>query len=154
MLKLQKIHLLKLSALISAVGVIIHIAAIFGGASWYYFFHAPPIVVASAKAGTWLAPTGALLIAAAMALCCAYALSAAQLIRRLPLLRWGLAGMATVCLLRVAILIPVAMYRPSLIDTFEIIASTCWFLAGLGFFVGWRSCAERATLIEQNEKIG
>lgn len=138
------VRLLKLSALISAIGACIHIAAIFGGASWYYFFHAPPVVVASAQAGTWLAPTGALLIALAMTACCAYALSAAQLIRRLPLLRWGLASMATVCLLRVAVLIPVAFYRPNIIDTFEIIASTCWLVAGLGFLVGWRSSAERA----------
>jgi hypothetical protein len=134
--------LLILSALISAIGVVIHVAAIFGGASWFYFFRAPPTVVASAQAGTWLAPTGALLIAVAMALCCAYALSAAQLIRRLPLLRWVLASMATVCILRVVVLIPVSIYRPVLIDTFEIIASTCWFLAGLGFLVGWRSSAE------------
>jgi hypothetical protein len=62
--------------LIVAVGVVIHVGALFAGDSWFAFFNAPPIVVASARAGTWLAPVGSLVIAGLMGACGYYAASA------------------------------------------------------------------------------
>jgi len=83
-----------LAMLIASAGSAIHVAAILGGPSWYAFFDAPPFVVASAQAGTWLAPVSAAVIAGLMSLCAVYAASALGLIRQLPLLRLGLAGIA------------------------------------------------------------
>ena len=74
------------SAIIALAGVSIHVGAVFGGASWYSFFGAPPSIVASARAGTWLAPLSALIIAGLMGICAAYAGSVLGLVRRLPLL--------------------------------------------------------------------
>ncbi len=135
-----------LAAGIAAFGVVIHLAAIVGGASWYAFFGAPPAVVASAREGTWLAPVSALVIAALMGICMLYAWSAAGMMRRLPLLRPGLAAMAIVCLLRAVILIPFAMRYPQLLNTFEVVAALVWASAGVGFAAGWRATgASRVT---------
>lgn len=129
-------HALQVAAAIAAVGAMIHIAAIVGGPSWFEFFGAPPAVVASARAGTWLAPVGSLVIAGLMALCAAYAFSALGRVRRLPLLRLGLFAIASVCLLR-SLALPLAALRwPQLINTFELVAATVWGLAGLGFALG------------------
>jgi len=54
------------AAVIAAVGVAIDHATILGDPLWYGFFHAPQPVVASARAGTWLAPVSALNIALLM----------------------------------------------------------------------------------------
>lgn len=130
------VRLTYLAAVISLVGVAIHLAAIAGGPSWYAFFGAPPRIVASAQAGTWLAPVSTTGIAVLMGLCAVYACSALGLVRRLPLLRTMLSGMAALCLLRALILIPLAFSHPELINRFEVIAALAWGAAGIGFGAG------------------
>lgn len=126
-----------LALAISLLGVAIHVAAIIGGPSWYAFFGAPPQIVASAQAGTWLAPVSTAGIAVLMGICAVYASSALGLVRRLPLLRTMLAGIAAVCLLRALVLIPVVFIYPQLINVFEIVAALTWGTAGLGFATGF-----------------
>ncbi len=130
--------LIYLAGIIALIGVAIHIAAIFGGASWYAYFGAPASVVQSARDGTWLAPVGALVIAGLMAICAAYAFSALGVIRRLPLLRTGLVCMAVICLLRSLVLWPLMINHPELRNTFEIVAAIVWGVAGVGFAFGYR----------------
>jgi hypothetical protein len=127
-----------LAGIIALIGVVIHFAAIFGGASWYAYFGAPRSVVQSAREGTWLAPVGALVIAGLMAICAAYAFSAIGFIRRLPLLRTGLVSIAAICLLRSLVLWPLMINHPELRNTFEIVAAMVWGVAGLGFAFGYR----------------
>ncbi len=112
-----------LAAAIAALGVVIHLGCIAGGPSCYAFFGAPPQIVASARRGTWLAPVGTAGIAALMGICAAYACSALGLIRRLPLLRTALAGIAVVCLARALVLLPFAWIHPELRTPFECIAA-------------------------------
>ena len=125
-----------LAGVISLVGVVIHIGAIFGGVAWYLYFGAPHDIVESARQGTWLAPLGASVIAGLMALCAAYAFSAIGVIPRLPLLRTGLAVMATICLLRALVLWPLMIGHPALRNTFEVVAAIVWGVAGVGFAMG------------------
>lgn len=132
-MKDHKTSLVYLAAGISLVGVAIHIAAISAGPSWYAFFGAPPLVVASAKAGTWPAPVSAAVIAVLMGICAAYACSALGLVRRLPLLRTMLAGIATICLLRALVLVPLALTHTELFNLFEVMAALTWGAAGIGF---------------------
>jgi hypothetical protein len=130
-----------LAVLIAMAGVVVHVGAVIAGPSWFVFFNAPPAVLASARAGTWLAPVSTLVIAALMGLCGLYAASAAGLVRRMPLLRLGLAGMAAICLVR-AILLPVlAVTHPELRNTFEVVSALIWGAAGVGFAVGIRLAA-------------
>ncbi|MFC5472561.1 hypothetical protein [Paraherbaspirillum soli] len=132
-----------LAAAIAVFGVAIHLAAIVGGPSWYAFFGAPPRIVASARDGTWLAPVSAAGIAVLMGLCAVYACSAAGLIRRLPLLLPALASIATVCLVRALILIPLAFKHTELLNTFEVVAAVVWATAGVGFALGFRTARTR-----------
>lgn len=122
-----------MAAIVSFLGALIHLGAIFGGAAWYEFFGAPPMVVRSAREGTLLAPVGALIITALMAMCALYALSALGVVRRLVLLKSMLVAIAAVTLLRALSTAPIAFMRPELITTFEIVASMIWGLAGVGF---------------------
>ena len=136
---MNKVHirLIFLAAAISVVGVAIHVAAIIGGPPWYVFFNAPPVIVASARAGTWLAPISTAGIALLMGICAVYACSALGLVRRLPMLRTMLAGIASVCLLRALVLVPLAFTYPELLNLFEIVAALAWGAAGLGFAAGF-----------------
>lgn len=141
-MKSSRIGWVYLSAAIALAGVIIHVGAVFGGASWYAFFGAPPRIVASARAGTWLAPVSALVIAGLMAVCAVYAGSVLGLVHRPPLQRPALATMAVVCLLRAFILPPLAIVHPMLLNTFEVASAIVWFVAGVGFAMGFRICKE------------
>lgn len=133
-----------LAAVIASFGVAIHVATVVAGPSWYAFFGAPPVIVASARAGTWLAPVSTLVIAGLMAICAAYASSAAGLIPRLPLLSPGLFCMAAVCCLRALVLFPLAVTHPALLNTFELVAAAVWGLAGIGFAVAFRGSRGQA----------
>ena len=126
-----------LAILTAIAGVAIHIGALFGGVSWFVFFGAPASVVASARAGTWLAPVGGLVIAGLMGSCGYYAASALGLVRRPPLQRLGLACMATVCLVRALLLPVLALHHPELRNTFEIVAAIVWGIAGVGLAVAF-----------------
>jgi hypothetical protein len=121
-----------LAILIAAAGVVIHVGALFAGDAWFVFFNAPPNVVASARAGTWLAPVSGLVIAGLMGLCGYYAASAIGLVPQPPLQRLALAGMATVCLVRALLLPVLAVPHPELRNTFEIVAAIVWGVAGVG----------------------
>jgi hypothetical protein len=112
------------------------VAAIPAGPAWYAYFGAPPSVIDSARAGTWPAPVGALVIALLMATCTWYACAALGAVRRPPLLRMGLATMAVICLVRALLLPPLAVAHPELRNTFEVVASILWGLAGIGFALG------------------
>ncbi|MBT9458106.1 MAG: hypothetical protein IV097_15925 [Burkholderiaceae bacterium] len=143
-MKFSRIWWVRSAALIAAAGVVIHVGAVIGGPSWFEFFNAPPSVVASAHAGTWLAPVSALVIAALMGICALYAGSVIGWVRRPPLQRLGLAGMAAVCLLRALVLPPLAIGHPELRNTFEVVSALIWGTAGLGFAVGFRVTAKPA----------
>jgi hypothetical protein len=125
-MKQTRVWLVYLAILIALAGVVIHVGAVIAGPSWFVFFNAPPSVVASARAGTWLAPLSTLIIAALMGLCVLYAASGAGLVRRMPLLRRGLAGMATVCLARALGLPVLAIPHPELRNTTPLRWSAHW----------------------------
>lgn len=126
-----------LALAISLLGVAIHVAAMIGGPSWYAFFGAPAQIVASAQDGTWLAPVSTAGIAVLMGICAVYACSALGVVRRLPLLRTMLAGIAAICLLRALVLVPIASLHPQLINVFEVVAALTWGAAGIGFVAGF-----------------
>jgi hypothetical protein len=130
-----------LSVAIAIFGVAIHIGAIFGGPTWFEFFGAPPVVVASARVGTLLAPLASVAIGVLMATCALFALSALGIVRRLPLLRPMLVLIACITLLRALSLVPIAILKPSLLNTFEVVASIVWGLAGIGFVAAFVAAA-------------
>jgi hypothetical protein len=139
----SSVHWVFLAGWGSLLGALLHIATVFCGPTWYAFFRAPVSIVSSAETGTWQAPTSALVIATLMAVCSAYAFSAANYLPRLPLLRLALGTIAAICLLRGA-LFPIALIifmQHYLIDTFVVLSSVVWFVIGFGFAVGFQTSA-------------
>ena len=129
-------------ASIGLFGALTHWAAPLIGPDWYAFLHSPASVVTSARTGSWLAPSGAVVIGALMFLCAVYAFSGAGIIRRIPLLRTALVVITAICVLRGLALVPVLVLLPGRASGFDIIASLVWLLAGLSFLLGtvgsWR----------------
>ncbi len=130
---------------VACAGAALHVAIIFGGPDWYAFFGAPRGLVEMARAGNVRAPISCMVIAAFLALLAAYAFSGAGVIRRLPLLRLGLACIAMVLILRGLLFIPLIVWRPGAlsgicdcrdVDAFIIVTSALCFALGLGYALG------------------
>jgi hypothetical protein len=129
----------------AAAAAALHIAILFGGPDWYATFGAPRGLVEMARAGNVRAPISCLIIASLLALLAAYAFSGAGVIRRLPLLRLGLAVGAAVLILRGVLFIPLILWRPAVlsgfcdcrsVDAFIVVTSAVCLAMGVGFALG------------------
>ena len=127
---------------LSAAASLLHIAMIFGGPDWYRFFGAGERVARAAERGYWTPTAMAVGIAAILAIWSAYAFSGAGLIRRLPLLRTGLATISAIYLARGLILFPTLVLKPQLINPFIVWSSLIVLVYGVTYAIGtWRSWA-------------
>lgn len=134
-----------LAGVAACAGAALHIAIIFGGPDWYAFFGAPRGLVEMARVGNIRAPVSCLVIAGFLALLAAYAFSGAGIIRRLPCLRFGLAAIATVLILRGLVFIPLILWRPGSlaricdcpgVDIFMVVTSALCLAMGVGYALG------------------
>ena len=123
------------AGIIASMAAIWHLLCILGGPSWFIFARAPHFVIHSAQQGTLIAPIATLVVASLMFACSLFAFSAAGVIGKLPLLKAALITIATLCLLRSFIAIPVLVTAIEM-DVWEIIASSVWFYLGLCFLLG------------------
>ena len=73
-----------------------------------------------------------------MGVCAVYAGSVLGFVRRPPLQRTALATIAVVCVLRGLALPALALRHLELLITFEVISAIVWFVAGVGFAIGFR----------------
>lgn len=128
-----------------AAGALLHVAIIFGGPEWYAFFGAPQALVELARAGHPRAPLTTLVIVLILSVFAAYAFSGAGTLRRLPLLRLGLATIGTILILRGLLFVPLILWRPGAlaricecrsVDTFIVVTSLLCFLLGVGYALG------------------
>ena len=151
MSKLGRYYLIG-TGLAACAGSVLHIAILFGGPDWYAFFGAPRGLVEMARVGNLRAPVSCVVIAAILGVLAAYAFSAAGVIRRLPLLRAGLALMAIVLMLRGVLFIPMILWLPGSlsricdcrgVDTFIILTSLLCLAMGIGYVVGALGIATR-----------
>ena len=137
----------------ASAGSALHLAILFGGPDWYAFFGAPHGLVEMARAGNIRAPVSCLVIAAFLAVLAAYAFSGAGIIRRLPLLRFGLASIAVVLILRGVLFIPLIVWSPATlssvcdcrsIDTFIVVTSALCLAMGIGYALGARAASNNS----------
>jgi hypothetical protein len=91
---------LLLGAGCSALAALAHVGIVLGGPAWYRFFGAGEGMSRLAASGSWYPALVTLAIAAVLAAWAAYALSAAGVLPRLPLLRWVLVAITGIYLLR------------------------------------------------------
>jgi putative oxidoreductase len=138
-------RLLIASGLVAVAGALLHLAIPLLGPDAYALLRAPPGLVQLARDGHPRAAISCVVIAALLALFAAYAFSAAGWIRRLPLLRTGLALIAAVLLLRGLLFVPLLLLRPDAlaricdcrgIDAFIVLTSLLCLAMGAGYALG------------------
>ena len=87
-------------AILSAIVAVLHIGCIIFGAPWYRFFGAGEKMAMLADKGSWQPTIITSVIVIVLFTWSLYALSAAGVIAKLPLLRWVLCAITTIYLLR------------------------------------------------------
>ena len=102
-----------LAAGLNALAAFAHVAVVLGGPVWYRFFGAGEGMAHLASTGSWYPAIITLVIAAILAVWSAYALSAAGLLPRFPLIRCVLVAVAAVYLLRGVVGMVLAFVAPS-----------------------------------------
>jgi hypothetical protein len=100
-------------AILSTLAALLHVGCIMFGAPWYRFFGAGEAMARMAEAGSWRPTIITLCITAVLLLWAMYALSGAQVIRRLPMLRLGLCVITGIYLLRGLAVVPVVLLTPA-----------------------------------------
>lgn len=98
------------AAVLSAVAALLHIAIVFGGAPWYRFFGAGERMASAAEVGRAYPAIVTLGIAVVLALWAAYALSGAGVLSTLPFLKWCLAAITGIYLLRGLAIFPLFLF--------------------------------------------
>jgi hypothetical protein len=105
--------MLILGAILSTLAALLHVGCIIFGASWYRFFGAGEEMARMAEAGSWRPTIVTLCITTVLVLWALYALSGAEVIRRLPMLRPALCVITGIYVLRGLAAIPVALIVPA-----------------------------------------
>ena len=129
---------LSIVAGIAILTAIAHISCVFLGENCYRSQLAPEVIIQSAVNGTLLAPVGTTFISLLFLLCAIYALSAAKIIIKLPLLKTAIYSISILCILRGLATIPLSLTYPEMVSSFSIIAGALWFISGVLFFLGFR----------------
>ena len=124
----------------STIGALLHVVvALSGRADWVAYFRAPAVIVSLVRDGNWLGALAGLIIAALMQVAGLYALAAAGVLPRLPMMQTALAILAAIGTLR-GLIIPLSLlFSPTLIDryvTFDWVAAMIWGGIGICFAVG------------------
>ena len=133
------------SAAIAIAGAFVHLAVPFLGPEWYTVLGAPPQLGLMAQAGSLRPAATCVVIACVLLLFAAYALSGLGFIRRLPLLRLGLAVIGGGLVFRAVSFFGLAMWKPSVLSTvcgrcesvngFLAITSAICLFAGSGYIL-------------------
>lgn len=110
-----------LAAVLSAIAAILHIAIIFGGASWYRFFGAGEQMAIAAESGRLYPAFITSIIALILFIWAAYALSGAGLLPPLPFLKLILSLITAAYLLRGSLIFWLVFFDRSKITPF-----LCW----------------------------
>lgn len=118
-------------ATIAVFTALAHMACIPLGEGCYRAQLAPEAIVQSSIDGTWIAPIGTLFISSLFVLVALFALSAARIIRPLPLLSFSIYTISTLCIIRGTATLPLSLMFPDQVTTFVVTAGITWLLSGL-----------------------
>jgi len=135
-------NIIGVSALLTVAGIAIftalaHMSCIVLGESCFRAQLAPEPIVQSAIEGTWVAPVGTTLVSALFVVVAGYAISAAKLIKPLPLLKLAIFTISGLCALRGVATLPLAHLYTDKVTSFVIVAGLLWFLSGVLLICGY-----------------
>lgn len=137
------IILLVLVAFIAMGTAVAHLSCIFFGPECYAAQMAPPQIIESAKNGTYLAPIGTVFASALFVVLGLYALSGAGIIRKLPLLKYAVYAVATLCIIRGILPLQLWLRHPDKVNDIIFYTGIVWLVTGLLFLFGYRMCVIR-----------
>jgi len=129
---------LVLAALFAIGTAIAHTSCIFIGPECYAAQMAPPQIVESAINGTYLAPIGTIFASSIFVVLGLYALSGAGVIRKLPLLKFTIYTVATLCIIRGILPLQLWLRHPEKVDDITFYTGIVWLVAGLLYLFGYR----------------
>lgn len=133
---------------LSGIAALLHLGCIIGGPRWYRFFGAGEHMARLAERGSLQPTIVTLAIALMLALWSAYALSGAEVLPRLPLLRIGLMAICAIYLLRAAALPLMLVRMADRGTTFLVVSSLIVLVYGLvhlvGIVTGWAVLGDAA----------
>lgn len=124
------------AAIFTALAALAHIGCIIFGADWYRFFGAGEQMAQMAEAGDWYPAVVTSVIVIFLAIWSLYALSAAGVIRRLPLLRLALCLIASIFLIRGISFVMLMPMFPENSLTFWLVSSGICLMIGILYVVG------------------
>lgn len=124
-------------AMIAVFTAVAHMSCIVLGEACYRAQLAPELIVNSAIEGTWIAPIGTTLVSTLFLVCAVYALSAAKLIKAVPMLKPGIILISGLCLSRGIATVPLALLFPDKVNLFALVAGCIWFLSGALLIAGY-----------------
>jgi len=116
---------------------IAHMSCIVLGEACFRAQLAPEAIVQSAIDGTWVSPVGTTFVSTLFVVIALYAISAAKIIKPLPVLKWGIFTISGLCLLRGVATIPLAYQYTDKITNFIILVGGVWFFSGVLLVLGY-----------------
>ena len=125
-------------AIIGIITALAHLSCIFLGEDCYRSQMAPEFIIRSAVDGTLLAPIATIIVSSLFLVCGLYALSAANIMVRLPFMSAAIHSISAICVVRGFATIPLILAYPEEAGTFVIVAGLIWFSAGVLFIIGFR----------------
>jgi hypothetical protein len=137
--------LLVLAALIAMATAVAHMSCIFLGPECYAAQMAPPQIIESAKNGTYLAPIGTVFASSIFIIVGLYALSGAGIFRQLPLLKYAIYIIGTLCIIRGILPLQLWIRHPDKVNDIVFYTGIVWLVTGLLYLIGYRmySCGSK-----------
>lgn len=135
----------------SAVGALAHLGCIIFGGDWYRFFGAGEQMAKMAEEGHWYPTVVTLAIVIILSIWSLYALSGAQIIFRLPLLRLGLLTISAIYLIRSVAFVSIMPMFPENSLTFWLASSAITLFIGLFYAVGTFQAWPQLSAIETDK---
>ncbi|RYV01685.1 hypothetical protein SOPP22_15085 [Shewanella sp. OPT22] len=126
-----------------------HLSCLYFGEQCYRAQMAPDFLVESARQGTWLAPVLNVIISALFIILGFYALSAAQIIRQLPLLRFVIIFVSVVSVIRGLLPIQLWIRKPELVSSVVLVVGVAWLLCGVFMYSGYRRLRKTQSLTSE-----
>lgn len=130
---------LVIAAFITIFTAFAHLSCIYFGPECFSSQMAPSVIVESAKEGTLLAPLGAVFVSIIFIILGCYALSAAGVVRKLPLLKLGIYSIAFLCIIRGVLPLQLWLRQPDKVSELVLYVGLVWLLTGLLYFFGFRA---------------
>jgi len=132
--------LLCIAAFTATITAIAHLSCIFLGPQCYAVQMAPEVIVESAQNGTILAPLGTVVVSAIFIAMGCYALSAANIIRKLPWLKPVVYTLAILCIIRGILPLQLWFRHADKVSEPVLYVGIVWLLVGLCYLLGFRYC--------------